>query len=89
MCFSATGSFAISGILTMASGAALARNSSKPHRIFAGIPLIFAVQQAAEGTVWLTMDGMHPTLNRLTTRLARPIGVMLVVSLVVSVIGRA
>jgi len=65
MCFSATGSFAIAGVLTTVGAAAMAQNSSKPHRMFAAVPLLFAAQQAAEGTVWLTMDGGHPTLNRL------------------------
>ena len=65
MCFSATGSFAISGVLTAIGAASVARTSSKAHRMFAAIPLIFAAQQAAEGTVWLTMNGEHPTLHRL------------------------
>jgi hypothetical protein len=77
MCFSATGSFAISGVLTAVGAASIARNSSKPHRMFAAIPLIFAVQQAAEGTVWLTMDGGHATLHRLA------VGIFLGVALVV------
>jgi len=33
--------------------------------MFAAIPLLFAAQQAAEGAVWLTMDGGYPKLNRL------------------------
>ena len=33
--------------------------------MFAAIPLLFAAQQAAEGAVWLTLDGGHPLLNRL------------------------
>jgi len=65
MCFSATGSFAISGILTAVGAASVARNGSKAHRMFAAIPLIFAAQQAAEGTVWLTMNGEHPALHML------------------------
>jgi len=69
MCFSATGSFAVSGILTAVGAASLARNSSPPHRMFAAIPLIFAVQQLAEGTVWVTMDGTHPLLNRMAVSL--------------------
>jgi hypothetical protein len=32
--------------------------------MFAGIPLLFAAQQAAEGTVWQTIHGGHPLLNR-------------------------
>ena len=43
MCFSATGSFAISGVLTAVGAVSVARNSSKPHRMFAAIPLIFAL----------------------------------------------
>jgi hypothetical protein len=77
MCFSATGSFAISGVLTGVGAASIARNSSKPHRMFAAIPLIFAAQQAAEGTVWLTMNGGHPALHRLM------VGVFLGVALIV------
>ena len=66
MCFSATGSFALSGVLTGLGVAALARNSSKPHRMFAAVPLLFAAQQAAEGVVWLTIhDADHAILHRL------------------------
>jgi hypothetical protein len=65
MCFSATGSFAISGVLTAVGAVSLARTSSTPHRMFAAVPLLFAAQQAAEGTVWLTMDGGHAALHGL------------------------
>lgn len=66
MCFSATGSFALSGVLTGIGAASLARNSSKPHRMFAAIPLLFAAQQAAEGIVWVTIHNPgHATLHRL------------------------
>lgn len=65
MCFSATGSFAISGVLTAIGAVSVARNTSKVHRMFAAVPLIFAAQQATEGTVWLTMNGEHPALHRL------------------------
>jgi len=64
MCFSATGSFALSGVLTLLGAASMARNSSKPHRMIAAIPLLFAAQQSAEGAVWLTITGDHHTLNR-------------------------
>jgi hypothetical protein len=56
LCFSATGSFAISGVLTGLGAASIVRNKSAPHRMFAAIPFLFAAQQAAEGTVWLTID---------------------------------
>ena len=56
MCFSATGSFAGAAVLAVIGSTSLARNASTPLRMFAAIPLLFAVQQAAEGIVWLTMD---------------------------------
>jgi hypothetical protein len=77
MCFSATASFALSSVLTGIGALSLARNSSPSHRMLAGIPLIFAVQQAAEGVVWLTLTGTHPTLNRVA------VDVFLAVALVV------
>jgi hypothetical protein len=77
MCFSATGSFAISGVLTAVGAASVARNSSRPHRMFAAIPLLFAAQQAAEGTVWLTMDGAHPLVHGLAVNIF--LGVALIV----------
>jgi len=65
MCFSATGSFAVSGVLAGLGTASILRNSSKPQRMFAAIPLIFATQQAAEGVVWLTIHGRaHATLHQ-------------------------
>jgi hypothetical protein len=69
MCFSATGSFAISGLLTAVGATSLARNSSKPQRMFAAIPLIFAAQQAAEGTVWLTMSGGRGGVHQLAVNI--------------------
>jgi hypothetical protein len=66
MCFSATASFALSGVLTVAGVASIARNSSEPHRMFAALPLIFAGQQAAEGVVWLTSENPgQATLQRI------------------------
>lgn len=56
MCFSATGSFALSGVLAGMGAFSIARNTSKPRAMFAAVPLIFAAQQAIEGVVWLTMD---------------------------------
>jgi hypothetical protein len=65
MCFSAAGSFGMSGVLTVVGGAALARSAGRPQRMLAAIPLIFAAQQAAEGIVWTTMDvGADTTLHR-------------------------
>jgi hypothetical protein len=57
MCFSAPASFALSGILTGVGAASIRQSSSNARRLFAAIPLLFAAQQAAEGTVWLTVGG--------------------------------
>lgn len=54
MCFSAGASFLAGGVLT-AVGIAAVRQVKKPaHFAFAAIPLCFAVQQFAEGFVWLS-----------------------------------
>ncbi|QEM02570.1 hypothetical protein DIU31_003200 [Mucilaginibacter rubeus] len=58
MCFSAAVSFGASAVLSV-TGMATLRKSGKPAQImFAAIPLIFAVQQASEGLVWLAL--LHP-----------------------------
>ena len=65
MCFSATGSFAVSGALAVLGGASIARNQSPSLRMFAATPLVFAAQQATEGAVWLTLGSApHETLHR-------------------------
>jgi hypothetical protein len=64
VCFSAEGSFALSGLLVGAGATAGAR-SAPAARMFAVVPLMFAVQQAAEGIVWLTIDAPpHASLER-------------------------
>lgn len=66
MCFSTTASFTASAVLFAVGAASIGRNSSRSHRVFAGIPLIFSVQQAAEGAVWWTMDvPAHAMLQRI------------------------
>lgn len=57
MCFSAAGSFGMSGVLAVVGTTSLARSAGRPQHMFAAVPFIFAAQQAAEGVVWLTMDG--------------------------------
>ena len=65
MCFSATASFTLSGVLTVIGAASVARNSSPRSALFAATPLLFAAQQASEGVVWLTMnDASHTTMHR-------------------------
>lgn len=66
MCFSAVGSFTLAGVLGGIGVVSLARNTPRRLRMFAAIPLIFAVQQAAEGVVWLTIASpSQATLHRI------------------------
>ena len=53
MCYSAPVSFILSGVLTVVGALTIASVKNKSHLMFASIPLLFAVQQAAEGVVWL------------------------------------
>jgi hypothetical protein len=70
VCFSAAGSFTLSGILIGVGAVSIARASSRPYRLFAATPFIFGAQQAAEGIVWLTIDSpTHATLQRLAVSL--------------------
>jgi uncharacterized protein DUF6629 len=55
MCFSATGSFAFAAALAAAGAASLHQQKAPSQRLLAWIPILFAVQQAAEGAVWLTI----------------------------------
>jgi hypothetical protein len=56
MCFSAGASFTAGAIIS-AIGIASGRKVQKPsQRFFASIPLIFGVQQIAEGFVWISLQ---------------------------------
>ena len=55
MCFSATASFGASAILGTVGIIAGVKARTNPQRVFATIPLIFAVQQLAEGLLWLSL----------------------------------
>lgn len=56
MCFSATASFGAGAVLT-AIGAVALKKTTKPQQLpFAGIPLLFAAQQFAEGFLWLSLQ---------------------------------
>ena len=55
MCFSATASFG-AGIVLSVIGVASIRKAEHPSQIiFASTPLLFAVQQIAEGVLWVTL----------------------------------
>lgn len=60
MCFSAPASFAAAGTLG-AAGALTVKKSTGKEIPFAAIPLLFALQQALEGIVWLSFG--TPLLN--------------------------
>jgi hypothetical protein len=65
MCFSAGVSFTLAGVLAGIGATSVSRSTPGTSRIFAATPLVFAAQQAAEGTVWLTMDGdAHGMVHR-------------------------
>jgi hypothetical protein len=55
MCFSATASFGASAVLGTVGIIAIAKATTNPQRVFASIPLIFAVQQLSEGFLWLSL----------------------------------
>jgi hypothetical protein len=55
MCFSATASFGASAVLGTIGIIAVAKAKTNPQRLFATIPLIFAVQQLMEGLLWLSL----------------------------------
>jgi uncharacterized membrane protein len=58
MCFSATGSFGIAGVLAGIGAVAMAQEKAPSRRMLGLVPLLFAAQQVAEGVVWLTIE--HP-----------------------------
>jgi len=56
MCFSAGASFAAGAVIAAAGIATTVKVSKPSQRLFAGIPFIFAIQQIAEGFLWLTLQ---------------------------------
>jgi hypothetical protein len=64
MCFSATGSFGVGAVIAAVGVVAVARDKPRTHRLVAAVPLLFAAQQAAEGTVWLTMGEPASVVHR-------------------------
>jgi hypothetical protein len=70
MCFSAGASFA-GGVVISAIGLATQGKVKKPsQRLFAVIPLIFGLQQFAEGVLWITLrSGEHAWLQNVAAYL--------------------
>ena len=56
MCFSATGSFSVAAVLGGLGTVSFAQKKADAHRVLAATPLLFAVQQMAEGMVWRTIN---------------------------------
>jgi hypothetical protein len=55
MCFSASASFTVAGVISIVSICSLLKARSFPLYCFALTPLFFALQQSLEGIVWLTL----------------------------------
>lgn len=68
MCFSAEASFTAGAVLTVIGIATLKKTKQKPHLWFASIPLVFGIQQIAEGVLWLTLpDPEQINIQRIAT----------------------
>ncbi|OGG52691.1 hypothetical protein A2851_00590 [Candidatus Kaiserbacteria bacterium RIFCSPHIGHO2_01_FULL_53_29] len=65
MCFSAAASFAAAGTLGAAGGLTLVKIKKKSELPFASIPLLFGIQQAIEGAVWVSFGA--PVVNTVAT----------------------
>jgi hypothetical protein len=65
MCFSAAASFAAGGALSVAGGFTVAKAKNKYELPFASIPLLFGIQQAIEGAVWVSFGA--PIVNTVAT----------------------
>jgi hypothetical protein len=55
MCFSATGSFSVAAVLAGVGAVSVTQKKADEHRLLSATPLLFAVQQVAEGMVWRTI----------------------------------
>ena len=67
MCFSATASFVTAAITGAVGVMAIRRATSPEHLPLASAPLVFAVQQAVEGSLWLRLpqDGTNALASSL------------------------
>jgi hypothetical protein len=62
MCFSANASFGAGIVLTVIGVAAIKKVQHPSQILFASVPLLFAVQQIAEGFIWVTLPNPAYTL---------------------------
>ena len=65
MCFSATASFVAGGALSATGVVTLTQAKNKTEVPLAAIPLLFGIQQAVEGVIWISFD--LPLLNTVMT----------------------
>jgi len=68
MCFSAEASFIGGSVLTTIGILAIRKNREPSQRLFATMPLVFGLQQLAEGFVWIALESgqQHPLLKTST-----------------------
>jgi len=67
MCFSAEASFIGGSVLTTIGILAIRKNREPSQRLFATMPLVFGLQQLAEGFVWIALEsGQHLLLKSAT-----------------------
>ena len=65
LCFSASASFIAGTSLSAVGVAALKSTEARTERPFAMIPLLFGIQQMAEGVIWLTLSHDAPISKQL------------------------
>ncbi len=61
MCFSTEASFGASAIILTIGAVCINKSVGLPQRVLSCIPIVFGIQQFAEGIVWLTLS--HPGLT--------------------------
>lgn len=67
MCFSAGASFTAGAVICAVGVATIARVHKPNQKLFAIIPLVFGLQQLAEGCVWLTLQNPgHETIQKIS-----------------------
>src|SRR3989344_1274579 len=67
MCFSATASFAAGAVLSATGAVTIKKARTKNEGPFAAIPLLFGIQQAVEGVVWLSFGYGTPFFGQVAT----------------------
>lgn len=68
MCFSAGASFAAGTAITAVGVATLKEVKRPSHKLFASVPLIFGIQQLAEGCLWFSLQNQgYETIEMIST----------------------